>query len=202
MRLDTRAAVGIHSFNQERRKTRAEPSAGRTSLEGSMISLDGLSHSGFEVESLDRCEEFYTKVLGAKVEWKRPGLMKLYIGSFGLSIPERKPGAPKMDVPFAVHWAYRADPDHALEYVEHVKSCGVEVDGPVGHGNEPQNVSWFFSDPDGHKLEIEAHYPTAEAALAVVESGQSQRKRDLNLYKGTASVEEIKAQARLASKPS
>jgi catechol 2,3-dioxygenase-like lactoylglutathione lyase family enzyme len=171
-------------------------------LEKKMIKLDGLSHSGFEAEDLDRCADFYTKVLGAKIEWKRPNLMKLYIGNFGLSIPQRKPGQPKQEVPFAVHWAYRADPDHALEYVEHVKSCGVEVDGPVGHGNEPQNVSWFFSDPDGNKLEIEAHYATAEQALAVVESGQDQRKKDLNLYKGTASVEEIKAQAGLAPKPS
>jgi catechol 2,3-dioxygenase-like lactoylglutathione lyase family enzyme len=163
-----------------------------------MISLDGLSHTGFDVEDLDRTEKFYTEVLGAKVEWKRETgrtrLMKLYVGNLGLSIPERPKGTPKPDVPFAIHFAYRADPEHALQYVEHVRSCGVEVDGPVGHGNEPQNVSWFFADPDGYRLEIEAHYATAEEALAVVETKHEERKPDLNLYHGGDALEELKKQ--------
>ncbi len=158
-----------------------------------MIKLDGLSHTGFDVEDLDRCERFYVDVLGAKVEWKRDTgktrLMKLYIGNFGLSIPERPKGSPKPDVPFAIHFAYRADPEHVDEYIEHIKSCGVEVDGPVGHGNEPQNVSWFFSDPDGYRLEVEAHYPTAEEALAVVEGRKHERKQNLDLYRGGESLE-------------
>lgn len=162
------------------------------------IKLDGLSHTGFDVEDLDRTERFYTEVLGAKVEWRRDTgrtrLMKLYIGNLGLSIPERPKGTPKPEVPFAIHFAYRADPKHAEEYVAHVKSCGVEVDGPVGHGNEPQNVSWFFSDPDGYRLEIEAHYPTAEAALAVVEQKHEERNPDLNLYHGGDALEELKKQ--------
>src|SRR5687767_3498935 len=98
------------------------------------IKLNGLSHSGFETEDLDRCERFYTEVLGAKVAWKRPGLMKIYLGNVGMSIPERKSGAPKAEVPYAVHWAFRANHEHVLEYVEHMKACGVEVDGPAGHG--------------------------------------------------------------------
>jgi len=163
-----------------------------------MIKLDGMSHTGFDVEDLDRCIDFYTSVLGAKVEWTRDTgktrLTKLYIGNLGLSIPERPKGSPKPEVPFAIHFAYRADPDHVLDYVEHVKSCGVEVDGPVGHGNEPQNVSWFFSDPDGHRLEIEAHYATADQAIAVVEKKHEERKPQLDLYHGGDALEELKAQ--------
>jgi catechol 2,3-dioxygenase-like lactoylglutathione lyase family enzyme len=153
-----------------------------------MIKIEGLSHSGFEVEDLDRCERFYVDVLGAKVAWKRPGLMKLYVGSVGLSIPEAKV-KPKPEVPYAVHWAYRANHEHVLEYVEHLKAHGVEVDGPAGHGGEPENVSWFFADPDRHKLELEAHFPTAEAALAVVDAGAAERKRNEALYRGGAALE-------------
>jgi catechol 2,3-dioxygenase-like lactoylglutathione lyase family enzyme len=88
-----------------------------------MIKLDGLSHTGFDVEDLDRCERFYVDVLGGKVEWKRDTgktrLMKLSIGN----------------------------------------------------------------------LEVEAHYPTAEEALAVVEGRRAERKQDLDLYRGGESLE-------------
>jgi catechol 2,3-dioxygenase-like lactoylglutathione lyase family enzyme len=158
-----------------------------------MINLHGLSHTGFEVEDLDRCERFYAEVLGAKVEWKRPGLMKLYVGNCGLSISEVKAGAKKQPVPYAVHWAFRANHERVLGYVEHIKSFGVEVDGPAGHGGEPENVSWFFADPDGHKLELEAHYPTPEEALAVVDAGEAERKRNLELYRGGQALDEYRA---------
>jgi catechol 2,3-dioxygenase-like lactoylglutathione lyase family enzyme len=173
-----------------------------------MIELDGMSHSGFDVEDIERCEKFYTEVLGAKVEWKRtrkgsdkPTSMKLYVGDLGLSIGVVS-REEKIEVPRAVHWAYRADHEHVLEYIEHVKACGVEVDGPVGHGNEPQNVSWFFADPDGHKLEIEAHYPTAAEALAVVEQKQTERKPDLDLYHGGQALEELRARQAEGAKSS
>ena len=158
-----------------------------------MINLTGLSHTGFEVEDLDRCERFYVDILGAKVAWKRSGLMKLYIGNCGISIPERSKDKVKEEVPYSVHWAYRANHEHVLEYVEHLKASGVEVDGPQGHGGEPENVSWFFADPDGHKLELEAHYPTAEAAKAVVEEGVAERKRNELLYRGGASWDQYAA---------
>lgn len=162
-----------------------------------MIKLDGMSHTGFDVEDLDRTQRFYTEVLGAKVEWRRDTgrtrLMKLYVGNLGLSIPERPKGSPKPDVPFAIHFAFKADPADVEESIEHVKSCGVEVDGPVGHGNEPQNVSWFFSDPDGYRLEIEAHYLTPQEALAVVEKKHAERKPELDLYRGGEALQPLRA---------
>jgi catechol 2,3-dioxygenase-like lactoylglutathione lyase family enzyme len=168
-----------------------------------MIELDGMSHSGFSTEDLQHCEQFYTQVLGAIVEWKRtrkgsdhPTSMKIYVGALGLSISEREPGTEKVDVPQPIHWAYGVDHEHALEYADHIRACGIEVDGPVGHGNEPENVSWFFADPDGHKLELEAHYPTAEAALSVVEQKQSERKPELDLYHGGQALDELRARTK------
>ena len=160
--------------------------------------ITGMSHTGFDVEDLDRTIDFYTKVLGAKLEWrletgKRP-LCKLYIGSLGLSIPQRDPGAPKPEIPFAIHFAYAVDPRMADECIEHIKSCGVEVDGPNGHGNEGMNLSWFFSDPDGHRLEIEAHYPSVEEAVAVLERDKAKRRPELNLYQGSDSLADLKQQ--------
>ncbi len=170
------------------------------------VELDGMSHSGFDVENLERCERFYVDVLGAKVEWRRarggadhPTSLKIYVGDLGLSIGERSKDEPMVGVPRAIHWAYGADHEHVLEYIEHIRSRGVEVDGPVGHGNEPENVSWFFADPDGHKLEVEAHYPTAEEALAVVKQRESERKPDLGLYTGGQALDDLKAGVRKGS---
>ncbi len=156
-----------------------------------MIELEGMSHTGFDVEDIDRCIKWYTEVLGAKLEWRRetPKMksIKMYVGNLGLSVHERKPGEP-YEVPFAIHFAYRVLPENADAAIAHVKSCGVEVEGPQGHGNEPENVSWFFQDPDGHRIEIEAHYPTAEEALAVVDRGKAERQK-LGLYRGGESLE-------------
>jgi len=70
-------------------------------------SITGISHSGFYVQDLDRTAEFYTKVLGARVEWRNDKsanpLMKLYIGDFGLSIIKWPPDVPKFDIPHAIH---------------------------------------------------------------------------------------------------
>ncbi|HZT05944.1 MAG TPA: VOC family protein [Chloroflexota bacterium] len=116
------------------------------------------------------------------------------IASRGLSIPQRDPGAPKPTIPFAIHFAFAVDPKQADECIEHIRSLGIEVDGPNGHGNEGQNVSWSFEDPDGHRLEIEAHYPTVEEAVAVLERDHAKRRPDLNLYQGTDSLNELKEQ--------
>jgi metallothiol transferase len=158
--------------------------------------ITGMSHTGFDVEDLDRTIDFYTKVLGAQLEWRRVTkngpLCKLYIGDLGLSIPQRPAGAPKPEIPFAIHFAFKVDPEQADACIAHVKTCGIAVDGPNGHAPEGQNLSWFFSDPDGYRLEIEAHYPTVEQAIAVLERDRSERKPELGLYQGTDALPELK----------
>ncbi|HLI19837.1 MAG TPA: VOC family protein [Stellaceae bacterium] len=150
--------------------------------------ITGASHSGFYADDLDKTIDFYTKVLGAKLEWRKDGeknsLIKLYIGDFGLSIIKRPPNVPKTELPHAIHFAYLAEPHDAEAVIKHVKSCGVEVEGPLGHGNEPENVSWFFVDPDDYRLEIEARYPTAQEAAEVVARGKAERNAHMGLYGG------------------
>jgi catechol 2,3-dioxygenase-like lactoylglutathione lyase family enzyme len=151
-------------------------------------SITGISHSGFYVDDLDRCAEFYQRVLGAKLAWRNDKstnpLMKLYVGDFGLSIIKRPPDEPKIEIPHAIHWAFRVDPATAEETIEYVKSCGLAVEGPVGHKREVGIVNWFFLDPDDNRLEIEARFPTAEEAAAVLERGKTGRREDLGLYGG------------------
>jgi len=152
--------------------------------------ITGVSHSGFYVEDLDRTTEFYTKVLGAKVAWRndksKNPLMKLYIGDFGLSIIKWPPDEPRIKIPHAIHFAYRADPKTAEETVEYIKSLGIEVEGPVGHRREEGIVNWFFLDPDDYRVEIEARYPSNEESAKVIERGKEGRREDMGLYGGDA----------------
>ena len=153
-------------------------------------SITGISHSGFYVEDLDRTAEFYTRVLGARLAWRNDKsanpLMKMYIGDFGLSIIKRPPDEPKFDVPHAIHWAYRVDPKTAEETVEYIKTLGIAVEGPVGHKREEGIVNWFFLDPDNHRVEIEARYPTGKESEEVIERGKANRREDMGLYGGDA----------------
>jgi catechol 2,3-dioxygenase-like lactoylglutathione lyase family enzyme len=160
-------------------------------------SITGISHSGFYVQDLDRTLDFYTKLLGARLAWRNDKsenpLMKLYIGDFGLSIIKWPPDVPKFDIPHAIHWAYRVDPARAEETVEYIRSCGIEIEGPVGHKREEGILNWFFLDPDNYRVEIEARYPSAKEAAEVMERGKAGRRSELGLYGGDPLRRTLKA---------
>lgn len=151
-------------------------------------SINGISHSGFYVEDLDRTLAFYTKVLGARLAWRNDKsanpLMKLYIGDFGLSIIKWPPGEPRINIPHAIHWAYRVVPAKAEETIEYIKSCGIAVEGPVTHKREEGILNWFFLDPDNYRVEVEARFTDLKAAAEVVERGKANRHAEMGLYGG------------------
>ena len=150
--------------------------------------ITGISHSGFYVKDLDRTLEFYTKLLGAKLEWRNDKsenpLMKLYIGDFGLSIIKWPKDMKQFEIPHAIHWAYRVDPAQAEETVEYIRSQGIKIEGPVGHKREIGILNWFFLDPDNYRVEIEARFASKEEADAVMERGKANRQEHLGLYGG------------------
>lgn len=158
--------------------------------------ITGISHSGFYVEDLDRTTEFYTKVFGARLAWRNDKsanpLMKLYIGDFGLSIIKRPPDEPKIDIPHAIHWSYRVDPAKAEETIEYIKSCGIAVEGPVGHKREPGILNWFFLDPDNYRVEVEARFATAKEGEEVLERNKASRHEEMGLYGGDANRKKLK----------
>jgi catechol 2,3-dioxygenase-like lactoylglutathione lyase family enzyme len=152
-----------------------------------MDGLTGLSHFGYAASDLDRTVTFYTEVLGATVQWQTERQTKLYVGEVGLAIPKGEPNPE-----YNLHFAFRADPDLVDSVIDHLESQEVAVDGPHGHTTEPLNISWFFRDPDGYRLEIEAHYPSLERVVAVLERDFAKRKPELGLYKGPDALPAIK----------
>jgi hypothetical protein len=94
------------------------------------------------------------------------------------------PDSPPMEIPHAIHWSYRVDWRHAEETVEHIKSMGVAVEGPVNHKREKVLLNWFFLDPDGYRLEVEARFPTPEQAQEVLDRNRDTRHEEMGLYAG------------------
>jgi catechol 2,3-dioxygenase-like lactoylglutathione lyase family enzyme len=149
-------------------------------------SITGLSHSGFFVDDLDRTIEFYTKVLGAKLEWRNDKstnpLIKMYIGDFGLSIIKRPPDEPKREIPHSIHWAYRCEYQTVEQTINYIRSLGIDVEGPHPHRREIGICSWFFMDPDDHRLEIETKYPNNEMRDEMVERCKDTVNAHLGMY--------------------
>jgi hypothetical protein len=108
----------------------------------------------------------------------------MYIGDFGLSIIKRPPEVEKIDIPHAIHWAYRVDPKRVEETIAYVRSLGIPVEGPVGHKREPGILNWFFLDPDNYRVEIEARFPDPKEAEAVLERNKEHRNEQMGLYGG------------------
>src|SRR5579862_3239438 len=117
-----------------------------------------MSHTGFDVEDIDRTIKFYTEALLAHLEWRgetpQGPIIKLYLGDLGLSILQRPTGSPPPQIPFAIHFGLRQDPRQVDECLAHLRAYGIDIDGPHGHEDEGENLSWFFRDPDGHRIEI------------------------------------------------
>ena len=147
-----------------------------------------IDHISVQTTNLARSIEFYTKVLGARVAWRnddsRNPLMKLYIGDFGLSIIKWPPEEPRIVIPHALHWSYRVDPAKAEETVDYIRSCGIEIEGPVSHKREKGILNWFFLDPDNYRVEVEARFTDLKAAEEVMERGKVNRREDMGLYAG------------------
>jgi catechol 2,3-dioxygenase-like lactoylglutathione lyase family enzyme len=156
-----------------------------------VVGLIGMSHFGFASADLDRTVRFYVDVLGARLQWQTERQIKLYVGDIGMAIPFGEPH-PSYDL----HFAFKVDPDQVDDVFAHIESCGVEVDGPHGHSTEPVNVSWFFADPDGYRIEIECRYPNVERVVTLLERDNEQtdkRKPHLGLYRGSDTLSVIRA---------
>lgn len=135
-----------------------------------MINVTGISHFGLEVENLARAEHFYTEALGGTIDMRHEGdspHIMVMLAGHGLTIFQRKAGETRSaeTTPRGVHFAFKADPEEMDQNLAHLESHGVELDGPHGHrGGESPNLSWYFEDPDGYRLEFSITYPSPEAA--------------------------------------
>jgi catechol 2,3-dioxygenase-like lactoylglutathione lyase family enzyme len=173
------------------------------------VKTRGIDHLALVTEDLPATMDFYTRVLGVRlvhvrrVPYERdrgqPPYENLrhYFFDMGndslLAFFEYPKGLPRSnrDLPGGMqHLAFHVPQDRFDALIDHVKSCGVKVIGPVALGG--RFWSAYFFDPNGIRLELATS--RAPATVGVVESvlqTESEARAELTtLFDDPAVVEE------------
>lgn len=124
-----------------------------------MLPIRGLYEIAIPVKNLPRAEAFYRDVLGLEVgmrDEKRNWVFLRAGGQAGMVVLQENAGAwPTQHFAFTIE---EADMESAAAAL---RERGVDIDGPHFHSWMPA-TSLYFSDPDGHQLELCAPARAAE----------------------------------------
>jgi len=121
--------------------------------------LTGLNHLTLAVSDLPRSLAFYRDVLSLRVEatWDAGAYLSLPGLWLCLSLDAQRPSEPSVDY---THYAFSlAEADFPL-FVQMLKAANVRE----WRDNRSEGASFYFLDPDGHKLE--AHVGDLASRLA------------------------------------
>lgn len=115
-----------------------------------MLPIEGVYEVVVRVRELARAEAFYCGVLGLEVGLRDPrGMLFLRVGGGrGMLVLREDAGAWPTQ-----HFAFAVDPGRIDAADEQLRRAGVETRGPVEHAWMPAR-SLYFTDPDGHDLEL------------------------------------------------
>ena len=121
--------------------------------------LAGLNHLTLAVRDLQCSFDFYRAALNFKprAKWSDGAYLSLGDLWLCLSVDERKAVGPSADY---THYAFSVAQEEFQAFIEHVQSHGA-VEWKI---NKSEGDSFYFLDPDGHKLE--AHVGSLETRLA------------------------------------
>ncbi len=124
-----------------------------------MLPISGIYEVAIKVKDLAMAEKFYREVLDLEIGIRDETRKWLFLRAGGqagmIVLQEDKDGWQKQHFAFTIA---AADIDRAVSVL---KERGVEIDGPHFHEWMPA-TSIYFSDPDGHDLELCA--PAARSA--------------------------------------
>ena len=120
--------------------------------------LASVDHIVLTTRNLERCLDFYTRVLGMTVERYGAGRFALKFGThkfnvhppgFEADIKARVPTPGSLDLCFLAEWPLE-------QVIAHLKACGVPIEeGPcMRTGARFQISSVYIRDPDGNLVEI------------------------------------------------
>ncbi len=114
--------------------------------------ITGISHATFAVSNLERSLRFYVEVLGLTrvVQWDEGAY--LTAGDFWISL-NRDPAATQATNNFSyTHLAFAVPPENFAALRDRL----LAHDAEEWQENSSPGESFYFLDPDGHKLEIHA----------------------------------------------
>ena len=108
--------------------------------------ITGLNHLTVAVSELDRSYEFYVNLLGFKPEGRWDKGAYLSAGELWLCL-SLDSASPAKDF---THYAFSIDEAKFDDYVYRLQGAGVNS----WKNNVSEGSSYYFLDPDGHKLEL------------------------------------------------
>lgn len=117
--------------------------------------ITGLNHLTIAVSDLSRSLDFYVDVLGCNPEGRWDSGAYLSAGDLWLCLT-LEPAIPARDY---THYAFSVNDEHFDDSVKKLESSGAKS----WKNNSSEGSSYYFLDPDGHKLEI--HSGTLESRL-------------------------------------
>jgi lactoylglutathione lyase len=116
-----------------------------------MLPIAGLYEVAIPVRDLSRAERFYCDVLGLEVALRETHRNWVFLRA-GESAAMVVLQEDKGEWP-AQHFAFRVEESDIESAAALLHERGVAIDGPVFHAWMPAR-SVYFSDPDGHALEL------------------------------------------------
>ncbi|KPN92322.1 fosfomycin resistance glutathione transferase [Pseudomonas nunensis] len=111
--------------------------------------LSGLNHLTLAVTNLNRSVAFYQNLLQLRLDatWDTGAYLSLPGLWLCLSLDPLRNAEPAADY---THYAFTLSAADFLPFVERLQSAGVKE----WRDNRSEGASFYFLDPDGHKLEV------------------------------------------------
>ncbi|PNB75534.1 fosfomycin resistance glutathione transferase [Pseudomonas sp. GW456-E7] len=111
--------------------------------------LTGLNHLTFAVTDLNRSVAFYRNLLQLHLDatWDTGAYLSLPGLWLCLSLDPQRDPEPAAEY---THYAFSLDAADFPRFVERLRSAGVQE----WRDNRSEGASFYFLDPDGHKLEV------------------------------------------------
>ncbi|MCA9980932.1 MAG: VOC family protein [Anaerolineales bacterium] len=113
--------------------------------------ITGINHITLAVRDIERSFRFYRDALGFQPVQKSPQSAYFVIGELWLALVQDKK-ARHSCLPEYTHIAFTVDPEDFTAVRERLIAAGVQE----WQQNWTMGESFYFTDPNGHKLEIHA----------------------------------------------
>jgi catechol 2,3-dioxygenase-like lactoylglutathione lyase family enzyme len=110
--------------------------------------ITGLNHLTLSVSALDRAIQFYSELLGFTLRMRSPGSAYLEAGTFWIALVLEAEARHSPSAEYS-HAALSVVPSELPLLAEKLRRAGV-----VEWRDNNSSDSFYFLDPDGHKLEL------------------------------------------------
>src|SRR5439155_21570822 len=115
----------------------------------SPFKVTGIDHVVFHVKDLARAKKFYVDFLGMEVDHERSWQCFLKCGNQGLALFEAEDGEEIHGGSEVNHMALQLMSGDYRRVKSTLANAGIEV-----HGRDGDPTCLYFSDPDGHHLQL------------------------------------------------